>query len=117
MSSPVWFHRAPIKRVLTMAEPGRKSRLIVERETKPKLPRHVKLRHDAGRGRWIMLAPERVLQPDEISVEILKLCDGTRSIDELSQMLATEYAAPVDEIRGDVIEFVQDMADKGYIEG
>ena len=100
-----------------MAEQGRKSRLIVDGETKPNLPRHVKLRHDAGRGRWIMLAPERVLQPDDVSVEILKLCDGSRSIDELSQVLAEEYSAPVDEIRKDVIEFVQDMADRGYIEG
>ena len=100
-----------------MAEQGRKSRLIVDGETTPKLPRHVKLRHDAGRERWIMLAPERVLQPDDVSVEILKLCDGSRSIDELSQVLAAEYSAPVDEIRKDVIEFVQDMADKGYIEG
>ncbi|MGI9409125.1 MAG: pyrroloquinoline quinone biosynthesis peptide chaperone PqqD [Hyphomicrobiaceae bacterium] len=100
-----------------MAEHERKSRLIVDGVTSPKLPGHVKLRHDAGRGRWIMLAPERVLQPDDVSVAILKLCDGSRSIDEISAVLAEEYSASVDEIRQDVIEFLQDMADRGYIEG
>jgi len=64
-----------------------------------------------------MLAPERVLQPDDASVEILKACDGSRSIDEISAILAEEYSASIDEIRQDVIEFVQDMADRGYIEG
>ena len=64
-----------------------------------------------------MLAPERVLQPDEVSVAILKNCDGSRSIDEISAVLAEEYSASVEEIRQDVIEFVQDMADRGHIEG
>lgn len=100
-----------------MAERERKSRLMVDRSTRPKLPRHVKLRHDAGRARWILLAPERVLQPDDVSVEILKICDGSRSIDEISAVLAEEYSASINEIRQDVIAFVQDMADRGYIEG
>ena len=39
------------------SSPGR---LVVGRETRPKLPAYLKLRHDAGRGRWILLAPERV---------------------------------------------------------
>ena len=100
-----------------MTEHERKRRLIVDAATQPKLPRHIKLRHDAGRGRWIMLAPERILQPDDVSVAILKLCDGSRSIDEISAALAEEYSASVDEIRQDVIELLQNMADQGYIEG
>ena len=51
-------------------------RLIVGRETRPHLPTYLKLRHDAGRGRWILLAPERVLTPDQTAVAVLKLCDG-----------------------------------------
>ena len=49
-------------------------RLIVSRESKPQMPPYLKLRHDAGRGRWVLLAPERILTPDQIAVEVLQLC-------------------------------------------
>ena len=99
-----------------MTEPGGPRRLIIERGTRPVLPRHLRLRHDAGRGRWLLLAPERILTPDDIAVSILKLCDGTRTVDEIAEALAADYDAAVEDIRGDVIGLLQDMADKRYIE-
>lgn len=100
-----------------MAEVKRPSRLIVDRATKPLMPRYLKLRHDPGRDRWILLAPERILTPDAIAVAVLKLCDGERTVDDIAAKLAEEYSAPVDVIAGDVVELLQDMADKGYIKG
>ncbi len=94
------------------ASPGR---LIVAQETRPHLPAYLKLRHDAGRGRWVLLAPERILMPDAIAVAVLKLCDGKRSVEEIAEALAKDYAAPLDLIRKDVIELLQGLADKGYI--
>ena len=99
-----------------MAARDSKARLIVDQETKPLVPRHIKLRHDKGRDRWIILAPERVLAPDAVSVAILRKCDGQKTIDEISQELAQDYAAPVDDIRRDVIDYVQDMSDRGYMQ-
>ncbi|HSD93212.1 MAG TPA: pyrroloquinoline quinone biosynthesis peptide chaperone PqqD [Methyloceanibacter sp.] len=93
------------------------ARLIVERETRPHLPAYLKLRHDAGRGRWILLAPERVLTPDETAVAVLKLCDGQRTVEDIVQALAKEYSAPVEVIGKDVLELLQGLADKGYIKG
>ena len=90
-------------------------RLVVSPETRPKLPAYLKLRHDAGRGRWILLAPERVLTPDQTAVAVLKLCDGKRTVEEITEALAKDYAAPVDVIRKDVLELLQGLADKGYI--
>ncbi|MGI9385459.1 MAG: pyrroloquinoline quinone biosynthesis peptide chaperone PqqD, partial [Methyloligellaceae bacterium] len=55
-----------------MADAGPRQRVMIEPESRPALPRHVKLRHDAGRDRWVILAPERILTPDEIAVEILR---------------------------------------------
>ena len=93
------------------------TRLIVERETRPQLPAYLKLRHDVGRGRWILLAPERVLTPDDTAVAVLKLCDGKRTVEEIVEALAREYSAPADVIRTDVIDLLQGLADKGYIKG
>lgn len=99
-----------------MSEARGPQRLIVESGTRPILPRHLKLRHDPGRGRWILLAPERIMTPDDIAVAILRLCDGTRSVEDIAEELAAEYDAPVEDIRNDVIGLLQDLADKRYIE-
>ncbi len=91
-------------------------RAIVEDGSLPRLPRHVKLRFDQRRNRWIVLAPERVLMPDEIAVEILKRCDGKTSFSAIVADLAAAYEAPAEEIGEDVAEMLQDLADKGYVE-
>ncbi len=52
------------------------ARAIVEGGSLPRLPRHVKLRFDKARERWVVLAPERVLMPDETALEVLQRCDG-----------------------------------------
>ena len=49
-----------------MGEAMTRTRAIVTAATRPALPPHIKLRHDAGRGKWLVLAPERVFEPDEI---------------------------------------------------
>ena len=98
-----------------MAEGTSSGRLIVTQETRPHLLAYLKLRHDAGRGRWVLLAPERILTPDETAVAVLKLCDGKRSVEEMTEALAKDYAAPVEVIRKDVLELLQVLADKGYI--
>ncbi len=98
-----------------MAEITPRSRGIATPEVKPALPKHIKMRHDAGRGRWILLAPERVFEPDETAVEVLKLCDGVRSVHDIALKLAADYNAPVGEIEGDIVQMVQDLADKGVL--
>jgi len=78
----------------------------------PLLPRHVRLHYDQIRGAWALLSPEKVLWPDDISLSILRLCDGKRSIDDISGELAVEYEAEVTEIKADVIAFAQDWSDR-----
>lgn len=98
-----------------MTATAERTRLVVTGESRLALPRHIKLRHDKGRGRWVILAPERVFNPDEISVAILKLCDGLRTVDDISAVLAGEYRAPINTVRQDIIEMLQDLADKGVV--
>lgn len=81
----------------------------------PRLPRHVQLRHDRTRERWVILAPERVLVPDETAAAVLRLVDGSRSVAEIAADLAQAYAAPVELILGDCVTLLQDLADKGFL--
>ncbi len=92
------------------------TRAIVEEASLPRLPRHVKMRFDQRRNRWIVLAPERVLVPDEIAVEILMRCDGKTSVEAIVEHLAKVYEAAAEEIGDDVAEMLQDLADKGFVE-
>ena len=95
---------------------GARSRNIsISEASRPVLPRHAKLRFDETRQRWVILAPERVLAPDDIAVEILQLCDGERSVADMIDQLTEKYAAPRDAIGTDVIAMLQDLADKAFL--
>lgn len=89
--------------------------ISVSEASRPVLPRHAKLKYDETRQVWVILAPERVLAPDEIAVEVLRLCDGARSVGDVADQLAAKYAAPRDAILTDVIAMLQDLADKGFL--
>src|SRR6201987_5154852 len=89
--------------------------ISVSEQSRPKLPRHAKLKFDETRKVWVILAPERVLAPDEIAVEVLQLCDGVRSVAEMVDQLAEKYAGPRAAIATDVIAMLQDLADKGFL--
>lgn len=95
--------------------PAARKRLIVEAVTRPVLPRYVRLHHDAGRGRWVLLAPERIIEPNEIALDVLQLCDGARTLTAIAEELASAYDAPSAEIQADITELLQDLADRGYI--
>ena len=98
-----------------MGEAPPRTRAIVTGSSRPALPPHIKLRHDAGRGKWLVLAPERIFEPDDIAVAVLKLCDGARSVDDIAGELAKEYNAPKQEIIADIVAMLQDLADKGVV--
>jgi pyrroloquinoline quinone biosynthesis protein D len=79
--------------------------------SRPHFPKHVRMQLDEVRKRLVVLAPERIYWPDEVAADILKLCDGKRTIAEIAALLAEDYAAPAETIQTDVLEFVQEWAD------
>ncbi|HEU4378188.1 MAG TPA: pyrroloquinoline quinone biosynthesis peptide chaperone PqqD [Hyphomicrobiaceae bacterium] len=95
---------------------GRAARVLIGPLSKPVLPRHVKLRRDAARDRWTILAPERVFAPDAIALAVLQLCDGARTTDDIAEQLAHSYTAPKTQILADVVAMLQDLADKGVVQ-
>jgi pyrroloquinoline quinone biosynthesis protein D len=98
-----------------MGDVAPRVRTMITAASRPVMPPHIKMRHDAGRNRWLILAPERVFDPDEIAVGILKLCDGQRSVGDIAGLMAKEYNAPAQEIEADIISMFQDLADKGVV--
>ena len=93
----------------------RSRNISLSEASRPLLPRHAKLKFDATRQRWVILAPERVLAPDEIAVEVLQLCDGVRGVGAMIDQLAAKYTTERSVIAADVIAMLQDLADKGFL--
>lgn len=81
----------------------------------PLLPRHTRLKQDKVRERWLLLAPERVLVPDETAVAVLQRLDGEKTLREVAEDLAQTYAAPLELIENDCLKLLQDLADKGLV--
>ena len=53
-----------------------RDRLIVSTTTVLRFAPHIVFRFDNTRRRWIIMAPERLMLPDEQAVAILQLIDG-----------------------------------------
>jgi len=98
-----------------MGETTPRQRTVITTDSKPVMPPYIKMRHDAGRNRWLILAPERLFDPDAIAVEVLKLCDGARSVGDIAGILSKGYNAPAEDIEVDIIAMLQDLADKGVV--
>jgi pyrroloquinoline quinone biosynthesis protein D len=89
--------------------------LRVGEQSRPCLPRHMRLQRDEARQRWVIQAPERILLPDETAVTILQMADGVRTVGVIVDRLAEQYQAPREVICGDVIALLQDLADQGFL--
>jgi pyrroloquinoline quinone biosynthesis protein D len=88
---------------------------VIAAESVPHLARGMRLREDAARGRWVVMAPERIFVPDETALEVLRLMDGTRSVQAIVADLAARYDAPWEEIMADVLALLRELAEKGVV--
>lgn len=83
----------------------------------PGLAPGVRLSFDKARDCWVVLAPERILVPDETALEILQRCNGVRPVDEIVDELASLYNAERREIAQDVRDMVGDLIEKRILVG
>lgn len=84
----------------------------VSSDARPGLAPGVRLSFDKARDCWVVLAPERVLVPDETALEVLQRCDGARPLSAIVDELAEVYSADPGEIAQDVAEMVGDLMEK-----
>jgi len=89
-----------------------RKRAEVSAGSRPSLPRHVRIQFDPVRQAYAVLSPEKVFWPNEISLDILRRCDGSASVAGIVSALAAEYDAPEADVAGDVTAFLQEWSDK-----
>jgi pyrroloquinoline quinone biosynthesis protein D len=81
----------------------------------PRLAPHVRLRRDAARDRWVLLAPDRLFVPSPTALAVLQRCDGHATVDALVDALAAEYAAPRARIAADVQALLAHLVADGLV--
>ena len=86
--------------------------------SRPRLAGKARLRRDRVTGKLLLLYPERGLALNDTAAEILELCTGELSVEEIIERLAGKYgaekrAALADEVRG----FLRSLADRNLLRG
>jgi pyrroloquinoline quinone biosynthesis protein D len=83
----------------------------------PRLAPGVRLHFDKTRDAWVLLCPERVIEAEGPASEILRRCDGTRSVAAIIDELTAIYAAERAVIAQDVAEMLAELAGKRILAG
>ncbi len=78
----------------------------------PVLWRLARLDFDSVRQRHVLLYPEGTVLLNETSAAILGLCDGHRTVAEITRILQERYAGVV---AADVTEFLSQLAERELI--
>ena len=81
--------------------------------THPRLATGARLRYDDVREEHVLLIPEGAVRLNPTAAEVLELCDGERSLDDIVGALSTRYDGA--DVRGDVLELVDAMAQRGLV--
>ncbi len=86
------------------------SELVLSR---PALAEGVRLHWDKVRERSVLLFPEGALTLNQTAVDVLELCDGERSLDEIAAILSSRYSGA--DVRDDVAELLAAIAQRGLV--
>ena len=78
---------------------------------RPKLSRRFRLQFEPAQSRWVLLYPEGMVQLNDSAAEILKRCDGQRSLTEIVSELEQAFSAQ------DLMPQVQSLLEEGQRRG
>jgi pyrroloquinoline quinone biosynthesis protein D len=81
--------------------------------TRPRLVTGARLQYDDVREEHVLLIPEGVVRLNPTAAEVLDLCDGERSLDDIVGTLSARYEGA--DVSDDVRELVDAMAQKGLV--
>jgi len=81
--------------------------------TRPRLVTGARLRYDEVREEHVLLIPEGAVRLNPTAADVLELCDGERSLDDIVGALSARYQGA--DVRDDVVELVDAMAQRGLV--
>ncbi len=82
--------------------------------TRPRLITGARLQYDDVRAEHVLLIPEGVVRLNPTAAEVLALCDGRRSLEDIAAELSARYQGA--DVGDDVRELVEAMTQQGLID-
>jgi pyrroloquinoline quinone biosynthesis protein D len=80
---------------------------------RPRLATGVRLHPDKVREQHVLLFPEGALVLNETAVEVLDLCDGERTLDDIAGVLSERYEGA--DVKDDVSELLDGIGERGLV--
>jgi len=83
---------------------------------RPRLAKRVRLQIDAVSGNPVLLDQETIMVLNQTGYEILRLCDGTRTLQEILQDLENQYPTAKSILTREVLEYLEAINQTRLIE-
>jgi pyrroloquinoline quinone biosynthesis protein D len=80
---------------------------------RPRLADGARLSYDDVREEHILLVPEGAVRLNETAAQVLELCDGRRSLEEIAAALSERYSGA--DVTDDVLELLGGMVEHGLV--
>jgi coenzyme PQQ biosynthesis protein PqqD len=80
--------------------------------SRPTLWRLARLDFDSVRGQRVLLYPEGAILLNDTAAEILELCNGSRTVDEIASSLGDKYNA---DVKDDVMQYLSRLAERELV--
>lgn len=80
---------------------------------RPRLADGARLQYDDVREEHLMLVPEGAVRLNATAAQVLELCDGRRTLEEIAAALSERYSGA--DVSEDVRELLGGMAERGLV--
>jgi len=90
---------------------------VISAASRPRLASKARLRFDRKTERTMVLFPEKGIELSASAAEIMRLCDGSKTVATIVDELSAKFVARErSEMEREVLEFLNAMADRCLIE-
>jgi pyrroloquinoline quinone biosynthesis protein D len=80
---------------------------------RPRLAAGARLQYDDVREEHLLLIPEGAVRLNATAAQVLELCDGRRTLDEIAAALSERYSG--EDVADDVRELLGGMVERGLV--
>ncbi|HMC16648.1 MAG TPA: pyrroloquinoline quinone biosynthesis peptide chaperone PqqD [Albitalea sp.] len=87
---------------------------MIAEHVKPLVATMFRLQFEPAQDSWVLLYPEGMVKLNTPAAEILRRCDGQRSVDEIVAELETAFARSA--LRADVCSFLSLARQRGWLQ-
>jgi pyrroloquinoline quinone biosynthesis protein D len=84
------------------------------RPARPAVAATCGLQYEPAQGCWMLLCPDGLVQLNTPAAEILRRCDGRRSIEQIVGELELAFAQPA--LHDDVCTFLDEARQRGWLQ-